>query len=76
MARSSSHVIGCRRDQLSMPQMHERCVDGAFRKPGCFSDRAHTGADRAPFVACSLTVKMQINHKRGGLLIMPDQIAH
>jgi len=29
-----------------------------------------------PFVSCCLAVQMQVNHKRGGLLIVPDQIAH
>ena len=56
--------------------MCERRVDGAFGESGCVGDRAHTGANVAPFVSCGLAVKMQVNHKRGGLLIVPDQIAH
>ena len=56
--------------------MFERSVDGAFRKPGCIGDHAHTGADAVPFVSCGLAVKVQVNHKRGRLLIVPDQIAH
>ena len=56
--------------------MCQRRVDGAFRKPGCISDRAHTGADVPPFVSCGLAVKVQVNDKRGGLLIVPNQIAH
>jgi hypothetical protein len=56
--------------------MCQRRVDGAFRKPGCIGDCAHTGADVATFVSRSLRVKMQVNCKRGRLLIVPDQIAH
>jgi hypothetical protein len=36
----------------------------------------HTGADVAPFISCGQPVKVQVNHKRGRLLIVPDQIAH
>ena len=56
--------------------MCERRVDGAFGEPCCVGDRAHTGADVAPFVSCGLAVKVQVNHERSGLLIVPDQIAH
>ena len=56
--------------------MCERRLDGAFGYSGCVSDRAHTGADAAPFVSCGLAVQVQINHKRGGLSIVADQIAH
>ena len=69
-------MIGGRRDELSAPQMCERRVDGAFGESGCVGDRAHTGADVAPFISCGLAVKVQVNHKRGRLLIVPDQIAH
>ena len=76
MARSGSYVIRCRRNQLSAPQMYERGVDCAFREPRCIGDCAHTSADRSPFVSCSLTVEVQVNHERSGLLIVSDQIAH
>ena len=76
MARSSSDVISGRRDKLSAPQMYERRVDGAFGESCCVGDGAHTGVNVAPFVSCGLAVKVQVNHKRGGLLIVPDQIAH
>jgi len=56
--------------------MCERCVDGAFGESSCIRDRAYTCADVAPFVSCSLAIKMQVNYKRGRLLIVPDQIAH
>ena len=56
--------------------MGERRVDGAFGEAGCVRDGAHTGANVAPFISCGLAVKMQVNHKRGGLLIVPDQITH
>jgi len=56
--------------------MCERGVDGAFGKSCCVGDCAHTGANVTPFVSCSLTVKVQVNQKRGGLSIVPDQIAH
>jgi len=56
--------------------MYERRVDGAFGESCCVGDCAHTGADVAPLVSCGLAVKVQVNHKRGGLLIVPDQIAH
>ena len=56
--------------------MCECSVDGAFGKSRCVGDRAHTGADVTPFVSCGLAVKVQENHKRGRLLIVPDQIAH
>ena len=56
--------------------MGERRMHGAFGESGCVCDRAHTGADVAPPVSCGLAVKMQINHKRSGLLIVPNQIAH
>ena len=56
--------------------MCERRVDGAFGESGCVDDRAHTGADVAPFVSCGLAVKVQVNHERGRLLIVPDQITH
>ena len=51
-------------------------MHGAFGESGCIGDCAHTGADVAPLASCGLAVKMQINHKRGRLLIVPDQIAH
>jgi len=76
MARSSSDVIGSRRDELSTPQMYECSVHGAFGEPGYVGNCAHTAADTAPLVSCGLAVKMQINHKRGRLLIVSDQIAH
>ena len=76
MVRSSGNVIGCRRDQLSPPQMYKRSVGGAFGEPGCVRDRPHTGTNGTPFISCGLAVKMQVNHKRGGLLIVPDQITH
>ena len=56
--------------------MCERRMYGAFGQSRCISDCAHTGADVAPFVSCGLAIQMQINHKRGGLLIVPDQVAH
>jgi hypothetical protein len=56
--------------------MCERRMDGAFGQPGCVGDCAHTGADVAPLVSCCLAVKVHVNYKRGGLLIVPDQIAH
>ena len=76
MARSSSDVIGGRRDQLSPPQMCERRMHGALGKSCCIGDCANTGADVAPFVSCGLAVKVQVNHKRGRFLIVPDQITH
>ena len=56
--------------------MSERCVDGAFGESCCVGDRAHAGADVTPFVSCGLSVKVQINDKRGRFLIMPEQITH
>jgi hypothetical protein len=56
--------------------MYERRVDGAFGEPCCVGDCAHTGANAAPFVSFGLAVEVQVNHKRGGLLIVPDQIMH
>ena len=56
--------------------MCERSVHGAFGESGCVGNCAHTGADMAPFASSGLAVKMQINHKRGRLLIVADQIAH
>ena len=76
MARSGSDVVRGRRNQLSAPQMYERGVDCAFREPRCIGDCAHTSADRSQFVSCSLTIEVQVNHERSGLLIVSDQIAH
>jgi hypothetical protein len=56
--------------------MSECCVDGAFGESGCVGYGAHTGANAAPISSCGLAVKMQVNHKCGGLLIVPDQITH
>ncbi len=56
--------------------MCERRVDGAFGESCCVRDGAHTGANVAPFISCGLAVKMQVNDKSGGLLIVPDQITH
>ena len=56
--------------------MSERRVNGAFGESCCVRDGAHTGVNVAPFISCGLAVKMQVNHKRGGLLIVPDQITH
>ena len=56
--------------------MCERRVDGAFGESCCVRDGAHTGANVAPFISCGLAVKMQVNHKSGGLLIVSDQITH
>ena len=51
-------------------------MHGAFRESACVGNCAHTGANVTPFISCGLAVKMQVNHKRGGLLIVPDQITH
>ena len=51
-------------------------MDGAFGESCCVRDGAHTGANVAPFISCGLAVKMQVNDKSGGLLIVPDQITH
>jgi len=56
--------------------MYKRSVNDAFGKSSCVSDCAYTGADMAPSVSRSLTVEVQVNHKRCRLLIVPDQIAH
>ena len=56
--------------------MYERGVNGTFGEPGCIRDCAHAGADRSPFVSRSLTVEMEVNHERGRLLIVADQITH
>ena len=56
--------------------MCERRVDRAFGESCCIGDRAHTGANAARFVSCGLAEKVQVNDKRGGLLIVPDQITH
>jgi hypothetical protein len=76
MARSSSDVIGSRRDELSTPQMCERRVHGAFGESGCVGNCAHTGADMAPFASSGLAIKVQINQEGGRLLIVADQITH
>jgi len=56
--------------------MCECRVDGAFGESCCVGNCAHTGANVTPFISCGLAVKMQVNHKRGRLLIVPDQITH
>ena len=56
--------------------MCECRVDGAFGESCCVRDGANTGANVAPFISYGLAVKMQVNHKRGRLLIVPDQITH
>ena len=56
--------------------MCERGVNGTFGESRCVGDCAHTGADAAPFISGCLAVEVQVNHERGGLLIVPDQIAH
>ena len=76
MARSGSDMIGSRRDELSTPQMCKRRVGSAFGESGCVCDRAHTGADGAPFASSGLAIKVQINQVGGRLLIVADQIAH
>jgi hypothetical protein len=69
-------MICGRRNQLSAPQMCERRVGSAFGESGCVCDRAHTGADGAPFVSSGLAIKVQINQEGGRLLIVADQITH
>jgi hypothetical protein len=56
--------------------MCERRMDGAFGESGSVGDRPHAGANMAPSIPCGLTVKVEVNHKRGWLLIVPDQITH
>ena len=56
--------------------MSERGVDSAFGKSCRVSDRAHTGADVAPFASSGLAIKVQINQVGGRLLIVADQIPH
>ena len=51
-------------------------MDGAFGESCCVRDRAHAGANVAPIISCGLAVKMEVNDKSGGLLIVPDQITH
>ena len=74
--RRSSYMIRGSRNQLSATQMCEPRVDGAFGESCCVGDCAHTGANAAPFISRGLAVKVQVNNKRGGLLMVPDQIAH
>jgi hypothetical protein len=76
VARSSGRVIGSRRNQLPTPQMCERRMDGAFGESGCVGDRAYAGGNVAPLISCGLAVKVEVNHKRGWLPIVPDQITH
>ena len=76
MARRSGDMIGRGRDKLSVPQMCKRRMHGAFGESGCLGDCADTSVDAAPFVSCGLAVKVHVNHKRGRLLVVPDQIAH
>jgi hypothetical protein len=47
-------------------------MDGAFGESGCVGDRAQAAANTAPFGSRSLTVKVQVNHKRSGFLIVSD----
>ena len=51
-------------------------MDGAFGESCSVRNRSHAGANMTPFISCGLPVKVQVNHKRGGLLIVPDQITH
>ena len=51
-------------------------MDGAFGESSCVSDCAHTRADRAPFVSCGVTIKIQVDDKGSRFLVVPDQIAH
>ena len=61
---------------MSAPQMCKRCMHSAFGESGCVGDCPHTGTNGTPFISCGLAVKVQVNHKGGRLLIVPDQIAH
>ena len=72
MAWGSGGVMRCRPDELAATQVCQCRMGGAFGKPGGIGDRAHTGADRAPFVSCNLAVKMQINQVGGRLLVVAD----
>ena len=56
--------------------MSERSVHRALGESGCLGDCAYTSADVVPFVSRGLAVKVQVNHKRGRLLIVTNQIAH
>jgi len=51
-------------------------MDCAFGESGCVGDHPHTGTDVAPLAARCLAVKVQVNHKRGRFLVVPNQIAH
>ena len=72
MTRRSRGVIRCRCDELTSAQVFQSRVGGAFGKPGGIGDRAHTGANRAPFVSSSLGVKMQTHQVGGRLLVVAD----
>lgn len=51
-------------------------MDGAFGESGRVGNRAHAGANVAPFISYGLAINMQVNDKSGGLLIVSDQITH
>jgi predicted enzyme related to lactoylglutathione lyase len=76
MTRRSSGVISCGSDELAATQVCQGRVDRAFGESGGIGDRAHTSGDGAPFVSCSLAVKVQTNQIRGGFLVVSDQVAH
>ena len=76
MAWRSSGVVCCRCDELTATQVFQCRVGGAFGKSGAIGNCAHTGTNRAPFVSCSMGVKMQIHQIGRRLLVVADQIAH
>ena len=76
MARGGSGMFGSGRDELSAPQMYQPGVNGALGEPGCIGNCADTGADMAPVISQSLTVKVEVNQERSWLLIVPEQVAH
>ena len=51
-------------------------MDRAFGKAGGVGKRSYARDDRFPFLPRGLAIKIQINQISGGLLIVPDQIAH
>jgi len=70
------HVFAVAHDQLASTQTLQRRLDGALGKAGPIRERAQTCSDWFPSSARGLAVKVKINQISGGLLIVPNKVAH
>src|SRR6266404_7598592 len=75
MSRHRRPVVARRRNQFAKVQFCQGALRRALGESGFVGDHAQTCLDRLPALPRGAAIEKQINEKRGGLLIVPDDVA-